>query len=127
FVGETKKTAVSQRAVTNSTREVLTKHLKAGQETVVATEPKNRDGGSLDVIITEPDTPSQCTEGAATCQALPSGGEHIARSQLRAGLLLRKILWSRPTLLWRGFLRECRSFYHRMGNRDLLSAVRFGV
>src|SRR5271165_2766561 len=50
FAGETKKTAVSQRAVTSNTRDVLTKQVKAGQETVVATEPKKRDGGNLDTI-----------------------------------------------------------------------------
>src|SRR5271157_5356956 len=50
FAGETKKIAVSQCEVTNNTREVLTKHLKAGQETVAATEPRKRDGGSLETI-----------------------------------------------------------------------------
>lgn len=50
FLGETSKTAVSQCAVTNKRRDVLTKQLKAGQQTVVATEPRMRDGGNLDVI-----------------------------------------------------------------------------
>src|SRR5260370_13404646 len=49
FVGETSKTAVSQRAVTNKRREVLTKQVKAGQQTVVTTEPRRRDGGNRDV------------------------------------------------------------------------------
>ena len=74
-----------------------------------------------------PDTPSRCMEGAGVYQALPSGGEHIARSQSLVELLRERILWSRPALLWRGFLRECRSFRHRMGNLDLLTSVRFGV
>ena len=54
FVGDSSKTAVSQRAVTNKEREVLTKHVKAGQEMVAATEPNRRDGGSLDVITSQP-------------------------------------------------------------------------
>jgi hypothetical protein len=51
FVGDISKTAVSQRAVTNKRRAVLTKQVNAGQQIVVATEPSNRDGGSFDVIM----------------------------------------------------------------------------
>src|SRR5882762_3744171 len=51
FVGETSKTAVSQYAETNKQRDVLTKEVKAGQQTVAATAPRRRDGGSREVII----------------------------------------------------------------------------
>jgi hypothetical protein len=51
FPGATANTAVSQEAVTNKRRDVLTKQANAGQETVVASELKRRDGGSLDVIM----------------------------------------------------------------------------
>ena len=54
FLGETSKTAVSHCAVTNKRRDVLTKQVKAGQETVVATEPNKRDGGSRDLINVQP-------------------------------------------------------------------------
>jgi hypothetical protein len=50
--GDTSDTAVSQDAVTNKQRDVLIKQVNAGQQTVVATAPKRRDGGSLDVITT---------------------------------------------------------------------------
>jgi hypothetical protein len=39
LAGDTSKTAVSQYAETNKRRAVLTKQVKAGQQTVVATEP----------------------------------------------------------------------------------------
>ena len=48
--GDTSKTAVSQYAVMKRQRDVLTKQVKAGQQTVVATEPKIRDGGSRELI-----------------------------------------------------------------------------
>jgi len=51
FAGETKKMPVSQCAVTNRQRAVLTKQVKAGQQTVLATEPRMRDGGKRFVII----------------------------------------------------------------------------
>ena len=66
-------------------------------------------------------------QGAAVWPALPLGGECSGQSQSLAELFREKILWSRPALLWRGVLRECRSLYHRMGNLDILSAVRFGA
>src|ERR1700732_5051398 len=50
FLGEISKIAVSQCAVTNKRRDVLTKQVKAGQQTVVATEPSRRDGWNRDVI-----------------------------------------------------------------------------
>ncbi len=50
FEADTSKTAVSQCAETNRQRDVLTKQVKAGQQTVVATEPRRRDGGNRDVI-----------------------------------------------------------------------------
>ncbi len=54
FLGETSKTAVSHCAVTNKRRDVLTKQVNAGQQTVVATEPSRRDGGNRDLIKVEP-------------------------------------------------------------------------
>jgi hypothetical protein len=50
FVGDTENIAVSQCAERNKQREVLTKQVNAGQQTVVATEPSQRDGGSLEAI-----------------------------------------------------------------------------
>lgn len=50
-VGDTSKIAVSQRAVTNNERAVLTKQVNAGQQMVVAIEPSSRDGGCLAVIM----------------------------------------------------------------------------
>ena len=127
LAGDTSKTAVSQYAETNKQRDVLTKQVNAGQQTVVATEPRKRDGGRREEIIRAFDTPNPCMQGRAVCLELPSGGEGSAHSQSLSELLRGKILWSRPALLWRGFLRECRSFYHRMGNLDIVSAVRFGA
>jgi hypothetical protein len=97
------------------------------KQDVVAKESRNLDGGSREAIIRVSDTPNQCMQGGAVCLALPLGGERSAQSQSLAELFRGKILWSRPALLWRGVLRECRSFYHRMGNLDILSAVRFGA
>lgn len=51
LVGDTSKNAVSQYAEKNRDREVLTKQVNAGQQTVVATEPSQRDDGSREVII----------------------------------------------------------------------------
>jgi hypothetical protein len=48
--GDTSKIAVSQYADTNAQRDVLTKQVNAGQQTVAATEPSNRDGGSREDI-----------------------------------------------------------------------------
>ena len=53
LLGDSSKIAVSQYEVRKAQREVLTKHANAGQETVVATEPRKRDGGSLDRIIVD--------------------------------------------------------------------------
>ncbi len=53
FDEEISNTAVSQCAVTNAHRAVLTKQVNAGQEIVVATEPSHRDGGSLDAITVQ--------------------------------------------------------------------------
>jgi hypothetical protein len=59
--GDTSKTAVSQYAETNKQRAVLTKQVNPGQETVVATEPNRREGGSRDVITGISDRPNRCT------------------------------------------------------------------
>ena len=50
LAGETSNTAVSHCAVTSKRRDVLTKQVNAGQQTVVATEPSKRDGGSRELI-----------------------------------------------------------------------------
>jgi len=53
FSDETSKMAVSHQEETSALRAVLTKQVNAGQQTVDPKEPRNRDGGSCDVITTD--------------------------------------------------------------------------
>ena len=77
--------------------------------------------------ITSSDMLNRRTDSATNVVPLPSCvPEGSARSQSRLELWRRAIRWSRPALLWRGFLREVRSLSHRMGNLDTLGSVRFG-
>lgn len=102
--GDTANTAVSQEAVTNKRRDVLTKQANAGQETVVASEPRRRDGGSLDVIT---DAASDLGSPAHTDRsALPT----TIRSFSLFRALRRWYLFSALRLL----LAECRSLGYRM-------------
>src|SRR6266478_6313966 len=110
FTGEIAKTAVSQYAVTNKQRDVLTKHVKAGQQTVVATEPNRRDGGSRDVITAPRPVPFEVAGSS-----IRWGSEVRPTPRLKRPLLALRESWCQS--LGQVLVAELGSFVCRIGVR----------
>jgi hypothetical protein len=114
--GDTSKTAVSQCAETNRQRDVLTKQVKAGQQTVVATEPRRREGGSLEEINGQPSYDPKSGVQLDTL-SLPKSSQRSPLARLRRwyfGSVLRLLIQefrSLPPRMARSI--EIRSSWHQ--------------
>jgi hypothetical protein len=120
FVGDTTNTAVSQCEETNKQRDVLTKQVKAGQQTVVATAPKKRDGGSREVITSN-------HEGSFEdwLSGVPSSTSSHTRSKLLHMLAVVRESWihSRTRIV----AEEVRNFPRRIAEILRHPMLRFGA
>jgi hypothetical protein len=115
-VGDTSKTAVSQYAETNEQRAVLAKQVKAGQQTVVAKEPSQRDGGSREVIMCGP----SCDLGSRVhvdMSGFPTPNRRSLLSRLRA--------WYHVSVL-RLLVEEVRNLPERTGCALEMRALEIG-